>query len=253
MTAAYQTLRAGGLANFSPFVSNPPATLTNPGTDSSWGIGGRVGALYDVSPQVTVGAAYQSITTQQKFAKYADLFAQQGGFNIPATATLGLALKVDPQSVVALDAEEIWYAQIASVANPFANLVSGITPPGNPSYLLGGSNGPGFGWRDTTFYKLGYQTEVSPHLTLRAGLAYGVQPIPSSEVLFNILAPAVTEWHYSVGASVKVSKQSELSVAAVVVPAVTQSGPNPLEAPGQQRITIGMNQFEVDAGYSRRY
>jgi long-chain fatty acid transport protein len=189
LTGSYQAFRATGLANFGPFVSDGnPSNLANRGADSPWGIGGRLGVLYDVSPRLTLGAAYQSVTSQSKFAKYADLFAQQGGFNIPATVIGGLAWKVAAPSVIAVDVEHIWYGRIAAVANPFSNLNTGLAS-GNTSYLLGGGNGPGFGWRDTTFYKLGYQVDVSHRLTLRAGAAYGRQPIPSSDVLFDILAP----------------------------------------------------------------
>ena len=155
-------------------------------------------------------------------------------------------------SVIAFDVEHIWYGRIAAVANPFANLNVGLAT-GDPAYLLGGSNGPGFGWRDTTFYKLGYQIAVSHELTVRAGAAYGKQPIPSSDVLFNILAPAVTEWHFGLGATAKTAKHSELSFAVVGVPGVTVSGPNPLEVPGQQRITLDMHQYEFEIGYAGKY
>jgi long-chain fatty acid transport protein len=250
---SYQAFRAGGLANFAPFVSDGTANnLTDRGADGSWGLGARLGVLYDASPRLTLGAAYQTVTTQQKFSKYSDLFAQQGAFNVPATATVGLAWKIARPSVVAFDIEHIWYGRIGAVANPFSNLGVGLATS-NPSYLLGGANGPGFGWRDTTFYKLGYQTDASQHLTLRAGIAYGKQPVAPSEVLFNILAPGVTEWHYAIGATVKPSAKSELSLALVDVPNVEVSGPNPLEVPGAQRITIGMHQFQIEAGYARKY
>jgi long-chain fatty acid transport protein len=252
LNVSYQTFRAGGLSNFSGYVSDGTAdNLTDRGTDSAWGLGARLGALYDVSPKLTLGAAYQTVTSESKFSKYADLFAQQGGFNVPATATVGLAWKPSQPAAVVFDIEHIWYGKVASVANPFANLYIGRG--GNPSYLLGGDNGPGFGWHDTTFYKLGYQTDVSSHLTLRGGIAYGKQPIAPSEVLFNILAPAVTEWHYALGASLKPDKQSEIGLAFVDVPTGSVSGPNPLDLPGQQSITLKMRQIQIEAGYSRKY
>jgi long-chain fatty acid transport protein len=110
--------------------------------------------------------------------------------------------------------------------------------------------GRGFGWRDTTFYKLGYQVDVSRNLVVRAGTAYGKQPIPSSDVLFNILAPAVTQWHFALGATAKTAKNNELSFAIVGVPGVAVTGPNPLEVPGQQRITLDMHQYEFEVGYA---
>ena len=95
--------------------------------------------------------------------------------------------------------------------------------------------------------------DVSHKLSVRAGAAYGKQPIPSSDVLFNILAPAVTEWHFALGATAKTAKHSELSFAVVGVPGVTVSGPNPLEVPGQQRITLDMHQYEFEVGYAGKY
>ena len=252
LTGSYQAFRATGLANFGPFVSDGhPGNLADRGAEGSWGVGARVGVLYDASPNLTVGAAYQSVTSQSSFAKYADLFAQRGNFNIPATATAGLAWKLAP-SVIVLDVEHIWYGRIAAVANPFSNLNVGLAT-GDTSYLLGGANGPGFGWHDTTFYKAGYQIALSQHLTLRAGAAYGRQPIPSSDVLFNILAPAVTEWHYALGATVKTTTNGEVSVAVVDVPTGSVSGPNPLEVPGRQQITLAMHQLEIEIGYGRKY
>ena len=95
LTGSYQAFRATGLANFAPFASNPTGpSLANPGAASSWGIGARLGVLYDASARLTVDAAYQRATSQSKFAKYANLFAGQGAFNIPAVATAGLAWKV---------------------------------------------------------------------------------------------------------------------------------------------------------------
>ena len=67
------------------------------------------------------------------------------------------------------------------------------------------------------------------------------------------LAPGVTEWYYAIGATVKPSAKGELSLALVDVPNVSVSGPNPLEAPGAQRVTIGIHQFQVEAGYARKY
>ncbi len=37
------------------------------------------------------------------------------------------------------------------------------------------------------------------------------------------------------------------------VPKATVTGPNPLEILGAQSITLGMNQYEVELGYGRRY
>jgi long-chain fatty acid transport protein len=64
-----------------------------------------------------------------------------------------------------------------------------------------------------TVYKLGLSYELSKDLTLRAGYNYGKQPVPSSETMFNVLAPGVVEKHLTVGATWAMSKNSELSVS----------------------------------------
>jgi long-chain fatty acid transport protein len=77
---------------------------------------------------------------------------------------------------------------------------------------LGGSNGPGFGWQDTTVFKIGLAYELSPTTTLRAGYVTLDQPIPSSQTFLNILAPGVVEDHLTLGLTVAMSKTSELTV-----------------------------------------
>jgi long-chain fatty acid transport protein len=72
-------------------------------------------------------------------------------------------------------------------------------------------------------------------------------------VLFNILAPAVTEWHFALGGTVKTTNHGEVSAAVVDVPTGSVSGPNPLEVPGRQQIMLAMHQFEIEVGYGRKY
>lgn len=249
VVGAYQIFSASGLASFGSFVADgTPNDLTNNGNDSSFSVGGKLGVLYTASPTLSLGATYQSRTTGSKFDKYSDLFANNGSFDVPATATGGLAWHVSPSGVLAADVQYIWYGGVAAVSNPFGNLTSG-----QKSGLLGGSNGAGFGWKNTTYYKVGFQQSISKTWTLRGGVAYGRQPIPSSQVLFNILAPGVTEWHYALGASAKVTKKSEVSFAVTYAPSTTVSGPNPLEVPGQQTISLNMHQIQYEVGYSVKF
>ena len=139
-----------------------------------------------------------------KFDKYRGLFAEQGGFDIPANYAIGIAVKATPKTTIAFDVERIEYGGIKSVNNPLVpNL---FTAP------LGADNGAGFGWRDTTVFKLGADYRYSERLTLRAGWNYNRQPIPQSETLFNILAPGVVEHHLTLGATWTLANKSELTV-----------------------------------------
>lgn len=250
---AYQRFEARGLRNFGGFTSSGgAANLTDNGDDRSLGLGARAGVLSDLNPRLTIGLAYQSQVLMGKLGRYSDLFAGEGGFDIPASLTVGLAYRTSARSVLALDVQHIWYSAIHSVANPFSNLREGLGA-GDPSKLLGGDNGPGFGWRDVTAIKAGYQWEADHDWTLRAGLAYNRQPIPSSEVLFNILAPGVQEWHFTAGFSRKLGRSDDLSVAVVYSPVKHVAGPNPLEVPGQQQIDLHMRQLEFEVSWGKRF
>ena len=114
---------------------------------------------------------------------------------------------------------------------------------------LGADGGAGFGWDDVTVYKLGVQWEATPSWTLRAGYAHCTQPVQESEVLFNILAPGIVQDHVTVGVSKLLSPKSALHVAVTRAFSQTVSGANPLEAPGQQRIELKMDQWEVELGW----
>ena len=233
---AYQRFEAYGISAFNAY-SSTGNTGSNTGYDDSFGLGAKIGILADVSDSVTLGASYQSRVYMQKFDKYKGLFAEQGDFDIPANFTIGVAFKANSDLTVTADVQRILYSDIASIGNPISNL----TVLGQP---LGSDNGGGFGWKDMTIVKLGVQYQAMPDLTLRAGFSHGKQPIPSSEVMFNILAPAVVENHFTLGATKKLSKNSEFSVAAMYAPEKKVSG-----APFGQNLEIKMHQFDLEASY----
>jgi long-chain fatty acid transport protein len=239
--AAYQQFEAKGLGAFGALgFSSDASSLTDNGTDSSTGFGVKIGWQGEVSPGLTLGASYQTKTSMGNFDKYKGLFAEQGGFDIPATATIGLAYKATPSSTVAFDIQQIYYSDVASIANPF-----------NSPGFLGDSNGAGFGWEDMTVYKIGYQWSTGPDWTWRVGYSYGKQPIPNSEVLFNILAPGVVESHITFGFTNKLSPTSEWNFAAAYMPSKSVTGPNPLTT--NQDVELKMYEYQVEASYSWKF
>jgi len=241
LIAAYQQFEAKGLGAFGAFgFSSDPNNLTDNGTDSSTGFGAKIGWQGEVSPGLTLAASYQTKTSMGSFDKYKGLFAEQGGFDIPSTYTVGLAYKATPTSTVVFDVQQINYSDVASVANPFAS-----------AGQLGNNNGPGFGWDDMTVFKIGYEWSTSSAWTWRVGYSHGSQPIPTSEVLFNILAPAVIEDHLSFGFTNKLSPTSEWNFAATYMPSKSVTGPNPLTT--NQNIELKMYEYQLEASYSWKF
>ena len=248
LIVAGQRFRAKGLSNFGGF-SLDPANLSGNTHDYSYGVGGKFGIMGEVTSGLTLAASYQTKISMDEFDDYAGLFAENGDFDIPATATIGLAWKTAPKSVLTFDIQQIWYSDVDSIANPIQNLFT--CGPTTPQNCLGGSNGAGFGWDDMTIYKIGYQWESGPDWTWRVGYSYGEQPIPDDQTMFNIIAPAVIESHITFGFTKKMSPDSDLTLAFMYAPNTDAEGANPF-VPTEQ-IKIEMEQYEVEASWAWKF
>lgn len=239
---AAQTFKIRGVGAFGMFSSDN-SSVSDRGRDYSFGAGFRVGGQAELLPGLKLGASYKSRIYMSKFERYQGMFAQQGGFDIPDSFNVGLAWAVDDAWTAAFDVEHIRYSEIKSVGTPMAPLFQGAK--------LGSGNGPGFGWNDMTIYKFGLQWQQNADWIWRGGVSYGQQPIEGSEVMFNILAPGIQEWHLTGGFSHALSKEDELSFAFMYSPQKTISGANPM-IPGQT-IDLSMEQFSLQLGWSRRF
>ncbi|MFC1553298.1 OmpP1/FadL family transporter [candidate division KSB1 bacterium] len=235
--AAYQMFKAQGLQAFAGFSSSPQNLTDN--DSNSFGFGARFGYMGKLSDKFSVGAAYQTKLTMGEFEEYAGLFAEQGGFDIPSNWSVGIALNATEQLTLGFDLQTICYSKIKSIANPML--------PNLMMAQLGADGGPGFGWEDMTVYKFGGQYMVNSGLTLRAGYSFGKQPIPESEMMFNILAPGVIEQHITFGLSKMVGTR-EIDFAVMRALSSSITGPNALYTP--QNIELKMNQWEFELGIS---
>lgn len=206
-----QTFEARGLESFNLNTqTSSVGDVTNKGKDVSTGVGLKLGWTGQVSKNVTLGATYQARTKMSKFGKYKGLFAEQGGFDIPETYGVGIAVKASEPLTLAADIVQINYGDIKSLAN------NGDKFPGAAGTLLGSNNGSGFGWRDQTVFKFGMSYQYSQNLLLRAGYNYGKMPISNSkQTFFNILAPATVEHHLTLGGTWTLADKSELTVSYV--------------------------------------
>jgi long-chain fatty acid transport protein len=248
LNLAYQRFKAEGLQGFdNPVFSSSPGNVTNRGYDTSTGFGVRVGWTGQVSSAVTLGATYQTKTKMGEFDKYKGLFAEQGGFDIPENFGAGIAVKATPKLTVAADVLRINYGDVASVGNTVDCLFIGACQ-------LGAANGPGFGWQNTTVYKIGFAYELKPGTTLRAGYVTLDQPIPASQTFFNILAPGVVEDHLTLGLTMEMSRTSELTFMYMHAfeTKVNGSGSIPL-AFGGGEANLRMSQNSLGVAYGWKY
>lgn len=225
-----QQFEAQGLSSFALF-SQSPQDLSDNGTDTSTGVGIQLGINQTINSSLSWGASYRSAVSMQEFDSYRGLFAEQGGFDLPSSIQIGAAFKITPNNEIIFDWQKINYGEVKSIANPINNLMSAP---------LGADGGAGFGWDDMTIYKLGYQWQRTAQQKIRFGISYTEQPIPSSEVLFNILAPGVQEWHFTTGFSHSFSNKVQLNAMAFYSPAKEVTGASFL-APNQA-LSIEMEQ-----------
>ena len=275
---AVQRFEAKGLSAFAPF-SNAPDKVTDNGTSFSYGGGGRIGMLATIAPGLDFGASWQSRIHMTKFKEYAGLFAEQGDFDIPTTWNLGLAWQPLPAHRFLFDYQHISFNEVASVGRPLnpqafvsdcalprlAGKLTGLSSP-SPS-CLGADTGPGFGWQDMSIYKFGYQY-TQGDWKWRAGYSQpDSQPIPSSEVTLNMLAPGVVEQHYTLGVNWQATPRWGFDMSMMYADAKPVRGRNPLSNVqllqgnlinagidnGDQEIALDMRQYELTLGMNYTY
>ncbi len=244
----YQRFKAEGLQAFAG-LSSDPNNITNNGYDNASGFGARIGYLGRIWEPLAIGASYQTKIYMSKMDKYAGLFAEKGDFDIPANWTAGFSFQATPKWTIIGDVQQILYGGVNSLANPMDP--NTLNPQMNPSGFipLGNDNAAGFGWKDMTIFKFGIQWDGIENTPLRLGYSYGSEPIPDTEMMFNILAPAVIEQHITFGGSRKLASGQEINLSVMYVPAKTTSGPNTMEIPGQQEIELKMSQWEIELGF----
>lgn len=232
--AVWQRFEGTGVASFTDFSADP-AALSDNGTDDSFGYGLQLGWQGELGPTFRAGLSWRSRIRMDEFDRYRGLFAEQGGFDIPQMINAGIAWSGLDGHWLLVDLQHIRYSEIDSVGAPLL--------PNLATARLGDDGGAGFGWENMTVVKVGWQWRQDARQAWRAGVSYGEQPIPSSEVLFNILAPGVQEWHFTGGFSRRLGNGTLLSGMAFYSPEKAVRGANPL-GPGQT-IELSMVQYGV--------
>jgi long-chain fatty acid transport protein len=256
--AAVQLFEAKGLATFAGFTESfaasggtaLPTNLTNNGNDTSTGLGFKIGAIYNATDRLNLGFAYQGKISMSEFDDYSDLFAQSGGFDIPASGRLSASYQSYPGVSIHFDYERTWFSDVDSVGNSIQNIFACPTAGAGGTSLpscLGGNKGAGFGWDDVEVYKFGIEWAYSSTTMLRAGYSTARQPINKDQVLFNILAPAVIEQHITFGFTRQLGNDREFSVAFMYAPSNSVSGTNPFDP--TQKLEVEMRQYEIEFGY----
>ena len=255
---AAQMFEAQGVGTFTPITrtfaasggTEFPTALTDNGHDTSFGWGVGAGIWWGMTDRIGFGLAYQSKMSMSEFDDYADLFAEQGGFDIPSSIKAGFSILTTDTLRLNLDVEHTAFSEVDSVGNPMANMVACPTLPLGGTDLescLGGDRGAGFGWEDMTTYKVGFEWAQNEDNVWRFGYSYGEQPVQAADVLFNILAPGVMEQHFTLGWTRNRSNGHQFSLSFMYAPEKSVTGPSMFDP--TQTIELTMDQFEFEFSY----
>jgi len=260
LVVAAQGFKARGLEAFEELGFSAPSDtdkISHNQWDTGYGLGFRLGALWNPIDEVTLGLNYSPRVNMSEFDDYSGLFAEQGDFDIAEEYSFGINVNLKNINI-SLEIQQVNYSDVKSIGNPGPNAAdpSDFNPlcPGvdTPDCLLGGDKGMGFGWTDQTRIRLGGDFQYSDKLTLRAGWAYAEAPIEKDQVLFNFLAPATTENNLTFGASYQYSPTMEISVNYLHGFENVISGPTAFTPEGQAPVenangSIGMVQNAIGA------
>jgi len=257
-----QMFKAKGIGSFAGYTETfaasggtvMPDSLSNNGSDWSFGAGFKVGLHSPISDSFSLGLSYQSKIWMNEFDDYSDLFANQGDFDLPADLKFGVTYHANQKWDFNFDFEYIWYSDVDSVGNAIQNLFACPTAGQGGmdlSRCLGGDNGGGFGWENMAVYKVGGKYKAGEDWTWRFGYSYGKQPIPSTQMTFNILAPATIESHITAGFTLEKVKGRQFNMSFLYAPNKKVKGPQNFDP--SQNVSFEMYQWEVEASYSWRF
>lgn len=247
---------AYGIGLFDPFTQNQGSIddFTNQGKDWTWGAGLRIGWLGQYG-DFSVGAVYTSKVIQDDFNRYEELFADHGSFDVPAILGLGFSYQATAELLLAMDITYTFYEDVKAIGNAGPNLAGDPDGPlGDESRRLGLENGLGFGWDNQTVFKVGLEYLYTDNLILRTGWNYGKSPIDENEdIIFNLLAPASTQNHFTLGGTYILSKDMELSFSYVHAFEYEQSGPTYISDDGSNLGRLSMSQHSLGATFGYKF
>jgi len=186
----------------------PSAMPFEDGTDTATGTGIRVGFKLALDESMTFGGFYQSRIKMGEMSKHCDNGAFAGAkqmgvvceVNLAPITGFGFKINTSESSKVVLDLIDVAWSQVDLFQNAF-------------------------GWSDQEILKVGFESKSSDTFTWRIGYNYAQQPVNPEALIVNegpaqqmpgIMAPAVSESHYTVGFTQKMGNNELVGYYAYV-------------------------------------
>ncbi len=206
-------------------------------TSSALGYGATIGITAKTVDMLTVGLVYETTSKFQDFEFNQSISSSPTTtsenklkMDQPMSATLGFGIKPLTGLALAFDVQWIRWSETNG-----DNL---------PEFTGGNFN---MQWSDQIVYKFGLQYEVIPIVKVRAGINYGKMPLStgnSAALMANTFFPAVSEWHYTAGAGVKLSDKAAVDIGFMYSPEAEVDS-----SYGKSK----MSQFSLDMGIAYNF
>ncbi len=247
---------AGGLAKYTETFAasggtESPTRLSGNGRDVNYGAGLKVGLHHLFGEHFSFGIMYQSEIRMGSSDKYADLLAGGGSLDIPSWLRMGVTWHPIDRFSFSIDAQRIFYSKIDAFGNSFTNIYDCPASGRGGSDLsrcLGGTNGPGFAWKDVPVYNFGASWDVNDKWVIRAGMSISNQPTPNPENFLNAMLIGLTEAHYTAGFTRKLNNGHDLSFSFAYAEEESIEDFNQLDP--MQLVLLTNDEFDFQVSYS---
>ncbi|MFC1837880.1 OmpP1/FadL family transporter, partial [Thermodesulfobacteriota bacterium] len=211
------------------------------GEARGYGAAGKIGVVYKVTPDLTIGATYHSRTALEDLETDdatlsmqidtpgpTDLVVPVTGrmevkdFEWPETYGIGFAYQVTDRFMIAADVKQIMWSNVMEDFKMTFTADSSQADPNASGFGLGGTvmNATLYqDWDDQTVVSVGFAVKATDMITLRAGYNHSTNPVP--DMYLNYLFPAIVEEHITAGLGFDFSESSSLNLAMSYAPEVT--------------------------------
>lgn len=178
--------------------------------EASAGTGVRFGFTSELTAGLALDLGFQSRIEMDAFQTYRGVYSEPGDFDIPASASVGLAVRASSRSSVHFDVQRVLYSEV--------NAFTTAALPDRFLSLLGDAGSPEFSWDDLTVYRVAWRYAASPDLDWRVQYSSRQQPTPSSALLAQALAPEIADSNVTVGFSRRAGRDARIDVNASYAP-----------------------------------
>jgi hypothetical protein len=211
---AYQSYNTTNLG-LRTFQADMPSFLQttdfSPYQESGYGTGVRLAVRSEVVPGMAIDAGFQSRIDMEEFANYRGVYSQPADLDIPARASVGLALQASNRSWLNFSVERVLYSDVSAFPSRLL--------PDRFLSLLGDSTSPAFSWDDLTVYSVGWSWSNGEDTELYLDFSSRSQPNPSSRALSTALGSDLADNAMVLGYRKRTGDTSRFNFNAAYAPA----------------------------------